>query len=177
MIMRRGLGQAGLISLPAQAPGSPYYTYNDFLQAAQAQAGVAGPVAGSVLSNYPQFANANQVAENSYAAYVQQMNNQLAAGVQSGGPGTVAVPITPAPVAQPVGPVTAPIQQPVSVAPSATPSGQTVGQSQSAMQPAAGGSTVTTSTTGVDLSSIPWWGWALGAGALFFAFSGMGGRR
>lgn len=29
---------------------------------------------------------------------------------------------------------------------------------------------------GFDLSSIPWWGWAAGAGALFFAFGGSRGR-
>lgn len=32
-------------------------------------------------------------------------------------------------------------------------------------------------STGFDLSSIPWWVWAGGAAALFFAFGGAGGGR
>ena len=34
------------------------------------------------------------------------------------------------------------------------------------------GSTSSTTTAGFDLSSIPWWGWAIGAGAAIFAISG-----
>ena len=68
------------------------------------------------------------------------------------------------------------------VAAATTPAGQTIITSSGA--PAAGsaatgsssgsstGSTSSTTIAGFDLSSIPWWGWAIGAGVAIFAMRG-----
>ena len=70
------------------------------------------------------------------------------------------------------------------VAPAVTPQGQQVINSSGAGSSSGTGggtgtgtgtSSGTATSTGFDLSSIPWWGWALAAGAAAFAFS-KGGR-
>jgi hypothetical protein len=69
-----------------------------------------------------------------------------------------------------------------SVAAATTPAGQTIITSSGAPAGAATGSTATGSTAtsstsdttiaGFDLSTIPWWGWAIGAGVAIFAMRG-----
>ena len=63
------------------------------------------------------------------------------------------------------------------VAAATTPAGQTIITSSGATGGTATGSTSgsttsSTTTAGFDLSSIPWWGWAIGAGAAIFAMRG-----
>jgi hypothetical protein len=63
------------------------------------------------------------------------------------------------------------------VAAATTPAGQKIITSSGATGGTATGSTSgsttsSTTTAGFDLSSIPWWGWAIGAGAAIFAISG-----
>ena len=59
-----------------------------------------------------------------------------------------------------------------SVAPAVTPAGQVVVTSSGAQTAPGATPTPVASSTGFDLSTIPWWGWAIGAGVALFAMRG-----
>lgn len=166
MIIRRGLRGLGQV-IPSPAN---FGDIQSFLDAAAAANGVSACRSGTYTGcpNIPLFDEVIQAAEQAWFNYHPA----------PGSPGSVTSPITGmttvAPIvtsssaassapaaAAPIPPTpTQPVQVPIS----------SIGQSESAGQVSAGGNVIAAPT--FAFSSIPWWAWALGAGALYFAFGG-----